>query len=139
MWPSSEERRLDEKLYVCSLFIVQEHPDAESLSVRMNIAVDEAFRKAGPDALREHLEWERTTAIKPDVSCGAAAGKNRWTSRDRERAASGRSGATGRGSERAAPETTGGEDRLKSRYREEEDTGTCSRLPDHGHGTCAGP
>ena len=117
----------------------QEHPDAEGLSAKMNMAVTEALRKAGPDAIREHLEWERTTAIKPEVSCGAAAGKLRATSREREQESPRRSKGKGRERERGAPGTTSGEDRLKSRYREEDDTGTCSRLSDHGHGTCGAP
>ena len=99
----------------------------------MTMAVNEAFRKAGPDAIREHLEWERTTAIKPEVTCGAAAGKLRTTSREREPVAPGRTEATSRERERAS------EDRLKSRYREEDDTGTCSRLSNHGHGSCGAP
>ena len=105
----------------------------------MTMAVNEAFRKAGPDAIREHLEWERTTTIKPEVTCGAAAAKLRATGLERERAAPERSEGTTRERERGAPGTIIGEDRLKSRYREEDDTGTCSRLSDHGHGTCGTP
>ena len=115
------------------------------------MAVDEAFREAGPDALREHLEWERITPIKPEISCRAAGSKLKGTRRENQRTAPGRSEGAERDSKRTAPErsdgttqgreraasgTTSGADRVKNRYQEEADTETCYKLPDDGLGTC---